>query len=427
MLDRTISPEVFDFKALNLPDITSKTLKNGIKLNIINHGDEDVCKIVLVWNGGKFDVENATAPEIMTKMFFSGTEKLSADEITETFDFYGSRINVSCDAHFTTMSITALNRTLPEILPVMTQILNCSTFPENEFENQLKKYVANKSIEAQTVQYQSKKLCKKLLFGENHPAFKSIQNIDEIKELKREEVVQCYNSIILKTKPEIFIAGKITEEVLSYITDTFSNYVFSDNPIKQTLIPVPYNTGAKTDCISLPEQVQSSMDILIPTIDAHNPDYISLKIAIIALGGYFGSRLNKVIREEKGLTYGIHSHIYSSLEGCAISINSQFDGKTADEVTAETISQIRIMKDEPISQEEIASVRKFYMSILANTSENLFATLDYYISCYKNSLPNSFFSTTIDVLENITPAEIRQMAEKYFDLSNIKIAIAGNV
>ena len=67
------------------------------------------------------------------------------------------------------------------------------------------------------------------------------------------------------------------------------------------------------------------------------------------------------------------------------------------------------------------------MSILANTSENLFATLDYYISCYKNSLPNSFFSTTIDVLENITPAEIRQMAEKYFDLSNIKIAIAGNV
>ena len=427
MLDRTVLPEVFDFAALNLPDIGSKTLNNGVKLNIINRGEEEVCKIVLVWHGGKFDVDNATALEIMTKMFFSGTDNLSSDEITEIFDYYGSRIKVSCDAHFTTMTITALNRTLAELLPVVKQIISYSSFPENEFDNQLKKFIANKSIEEQTVQFQSKKLCNKLLYGENHPAYSSIHNIDKIKQLKLAEVIDCFNTVIRFAKPEIFIAGRITDEVLSIIISTFENSDFFDKEIKHSIIPFPSKTCIKSEHLSMQEQVQSSMDILIPTIDCHHPDYISLKIAIIALGGYFGSKLNKVIREEKGLTYGIHSHIYSSLEGCAIHINSQFDGKTAEDVTKETMSQIQKMKEEKISPDELTSVKKFYMSILANTSEDLFASLDYYISCYKNSIPKSFFGSTISELQKITADDIHQIAQKYFDLSNIKIAIAGNV
>ena len=41
----------------------------------------------------------------------------------------------------------------------------------------------------------------------------------------------------------------------------------------------------------------------------HHQDHAGLLIANELLGGFFGSRLMKNIREEKGFTYGIHSSI----------------------------------------------------------------------------------------------------------------------
>ncbi len=53
--------------------------------------------------------------------------------------------------------------------------------------------------------------------------------------------------------------------------------------------------------------VQTAIRIGSPTINKRNPDYPGLKILNTILGGYFGSRLMKNIREEKGFTYGISS------------------------------------------------------------------------------------------------------------------------
>ena len=38
-----------------------------------------------------------------------------------------------------------------------------------------------------------------------------------------------------------------------------------------------------------------------------NPDYVPFSVANYILGGSFNSRLMKSIRQEKGLTYSIHS------------------------------------------------------------------------------------------------------------------------
>ena len=48
----------------------------------------------------------------------------------------------------------------------------------------------------------------------------------------------------------------------------------------------------------------------IPTIDRSHEDYISLRLVVMALGGYFGSRLMTNIREDKGYTYGIQANLY---------------------------------------------------------------------------------------------------------------------
>ena len=173
MLDRTVQPEVYEISGLKLTEIKTVTLENGLRLNVIAHECEDLCRIVMVWHGGKYDVENSFALSTMTSMLLDGTSCRSSDEITEIFDFYGSKIGIDCGTHFTTLSLKALNRTLPELLPLLTEILTDSTFPQMEFEGKVRKLFASESMKRETVQYQSSFLIKQLLFGDNHPAVKS--------------------------------------------------------------------------------------------------------------------------------------------------------------------------------------------------------------------------------------------------------------
>ncbi len=67
--------------------------------------------------------------------------------------------------------------------------------------------------------------------------------------------------------------------------------------------------------IDLPDSRQAAVSIAIPAIMRSHPDYELLRLAVTGLGGYFGSRLNTELREERGLTYGVSAALVGSLDG----------------------------------------------------------------------------------------------------------------
>ncbi|MGM9800336.1 MAG: M16 family metallopeptidase [Muribaculaceae bacterium] len=425
MLDRTVQPEVYEISGLKLTEIKTVTLENGVRLNVIAHECEDLCRIVMVWHGGKYDVENSFALSTMTSMLLDGTSSRSSDEITEIFDFYGSKIGIDCGTHFTTLSLKALNRTLPELLPLLTEILTDSTFPQMEFEGKVRKLFASESMKRETVQYQSSFLIKQLLFGENHPAVKSEMPLEALKTLTRIEVKALYDSIIRNSRPEIFVAGKITADVMRQFEKAFSKLP-SGEPFPLRKVLMDKSLGGKMATKVMPEQVQCSVDMVIPAADAGTEEYKYLKIAVVALGGYFGSRLSRVIREDRGLTYGIHAVLKGTAEGGVISITSQCAGENVEAVVAEVKHQMELMKSEPLPETELAAVRRYYLSALSGTSEELFATEDYYAACYKNGLRYDNFDEMYRTVKSISSEKIMEMAQRYFTVGQMFVGVAGN-
>lgn len=427
MIDRTIIPPVSEISGLTLQPIHRFTLSNGIAMNIMNHCDADVCKIVLVWNGGKYDINVKYGLSLMTSLLLNGTKHHTSDEITELFDFYGSKVSCTCDNHFTKFTLTAINKTLPNLLPIVLEILQESTFPENELSAKVRKLYANESMQRKTVQFQSAYLCKSLLYPSSHPAVTIDENIKDIKAVTRDIVTDIYNKVIKDVIPEIFIAGNITPEVLSLLTATFEDLGTIKEKPRLNVIPMLQNVKSQTKKLYMPNQVQSSLDIAIPVADCSDYDFNNLRLAIVALGGYFGSRLNKIIREEKGLTYGIRTCVLKMLEGKVITINSQCAGKNADEVISEIIHQINILKTESISDKELTAIRRYYLSMLSTTSESIFSTLGYYISCYTNDNPQNSFEEREKAIHRITAEDIKDAANKFFNINKMQTAIAGDI
>jgi predicted Zn-dependent peptidase len=162
-----------------------------------------------------------------------------------------------------------------------------------------------------------------------------------------------------------------------------------------------------------------------PTIPRSHKDYIPLRIAVMALGGYFGSRLMTSIREEKGLTYGISAALEGSHEAANITINAQCDPAYVDEVISQTFAEIERLANEPMPREELEALIQYLSSALAVTLDSPLSIADHYITQLTVGTPPDYFEQQFNVLGAITPATIAEMTSKYIKPELFATFVAG--
>jgi predicted Zn-dependent peptidase len=124
-------------------------------------------------------------------------------------------------------------------------------------------------------------------------------------------------------RPKIFITGKVSEQVIQELSGFFSVH---QSYIKETPLFNPVQ-GERRLRIERAESIQTALRLDKITINRQDPEYACVVLANHILGGFFGSRLMRNIREEKGLTYGIYSSInpfaHASIHFIAADVNKE--------------------------------------------------------------------------------------------------------
>ncbi|MDR0959582.1 MAG: insulinase family protein [Propionibacteriaceae bacterium] len=114
----------------------------------------------------------------------------------------------------------------------------------------------------------------------------------------------------------------------------------------------PATTAPSSHVIDRPGAVQADIRFGWPGLDRLDPRWPALRVAICAMGGSFLSRLNRVIREEKGYTYGISMSAHLFRRGGYITVSCSVRTDVAHPAL-EAIRELLTLKD-PFTDEEIA-------------------------------------------------------------------------
>src|SRR5690606_34660417 len=220
-----------------------------------------------------------------------------------------------------------------KILPLFYEVLVDSIFPEEEFKIALKNRKAKFQNNQKKVEYVCRNAFSELLFGAQHPYGQKLV-LEHFETLRYEDVVQFYQNYFLKGELVIVFAGKIDAENKKTLIE-----IVSQLPAQQQIGTVnePFSYIPKKEKIAIPKTVQSAIRFGKPTITYQNEDFAKLIVTNAVFGGYFGSRLMKNIREEKGYTYGIGSNVSPLLSTGILSIATE----AGKDVTEATIHEIR--------------------------------------------------------------------------------------
>jgi len=423
MLDRTISPDFQTITSINIPPVQVITLSNGIPLYVVNVGEQPVIKVEFSFEAGNWQEPQNGVSLFTAKMILEGTSKHSSSEISEYFDKFGSFTESGQGLDRANFVVYGLKKHLPSLLPMVQELLKEAIFPEKELET-------IKNIQLQTLQVNSEKTAfianktfRKKVFGDIHPYGNSMTE-EAIVGINQNILIEFYKNYWQGKPYRIYLSGSVGEEEIKLIEQHFGsqkisqlidNQIFTNNIISKGESIVINKEGA----------MQSSIRIGKQLMTRKHPDFFTMLLLNEILGGYFGSRLMKNIREEKGLTYGISSNL--ALFGQAgyfvigTDVKREFTQQTIDEIHKE----IKILQTELISWSELEVVKNYMVGSFAGSLNTPFDIIDRYKVIFSENLPLNFYRNYIPNIGQISDIMLLEATNKYLDIDSLFEIVVG--
>jgi predicted Zn-dependent peptidase len=422
--DRKTQPKMSSVGIDKIPEAESFLLKNKVPVFFIEAGSEELMKIDFIFRAGKIAEEFPLQASTANMMLIEGTQNYTAEALNKTLDYYGTFLNLVYEKDAAGLTIYFLNKHLEKILELCREILLRPVFLENELNTLLKKrrqwYLVNR-VKVQNIA--SEKFFESI-FGHDHPYGRQTE-LNDFDGLTPPLLKQFHQRFYNHGNMAVIVSGKIHPETKNLLNNYFGESA-ANNEIPVDTHARPAGEKDRKVFIEKKEAVQSAIRIGSKTIDKRHPDYHGLKIVDTIFGGYFGSRLMKNIREEKGYTYGISSSVSSfKLSGykvIAAEVGMNYIEKTLEEIYKE----IGILQKTPVEIEELEIVRNLMLGEMVRMFDGPFSISDSFRAAWEFGLGNSYYYELARKIKTIEPDEIIHLAKTYYNIDELYEIIAGS-
>ncbi|KAB2867072.1 MAG: insulinase family protein [Bacteroidales bacterium] len=427
MLDRTKAPNKITPGKILIPKNQPVKLANGAQLIAVNAGTQDVSKIEIIFNAGTRYQNQALSARAAISMLSEGTTSKTSQQIAEMFDFYGSFPEHSFDRDFASLTLYSTNKFLSNSLGVLTDMMYNPVYPAHELDIFKKKGKQALIVELEKVVTISRQNFFSTLFSNQHP-YGAYATPNDFEILERGSIVDFHNQFHSSNNCLIILSGKISDKEIRIVEENLGTTHFGANKnIEPATLPQVLQTQQKVFSYKN-DALQSAIRIGKLMFKRNHPDYPKFMVLNTILGGYFGSRLMRNIREDKGYTYGISSTFLPFKDTSVFVIGTEVGAEFTKNTLSEIYKEIDRLCSEEVSTEELELVKSHLIGEVLRTFDGPFAIADSIASLYEyNYLDYSFYERTIDTINTVTPKELIEIANKYLNKNDLVESVAGKI
>lgn len=422
MLNRLIAPSHQAFSGLNLPQLQSFNLQNGLPVHYLNTPESGVLKLDFVFNAGMRNQPKAGIATAVSVMLTEGTSTYTAKQIAENLDQYGAYLQTRATADDAVITLYCLAKHLASCLPFVVNILTECNFPEHEIDTYKKQSIQRFLINSQRNNFLGRRAFYASIFGNNN-GYGTAVNQEDYESISRETLLTFYQNNYVNKCKYILIAGDVDPAVLSKLNASIGTLQYI-KPETNT-IDLIASTPQKIE-LNNPYSVQSSIRIGRPIINRKDANYNKLQLLNLALGGFFGSRLMKNIREDKGLTYGIYSALESYWNAGAFYIEVELNHDKREIGLEEITKELDGLRTKPIGEDELRLVKNYMLGSFLRGLDGPFALVDRHKMILDYGFTYQYYQIFVDDIQSATTDELQHLAKQYFSPEGLTTVVVGN-
>lgn len=416
-------------------EFKKQTLDNGLIVLHAERHNLPVVMVSLLLKVSPLNENKAGTAYLTSNMLTEGTTKRKASEISEEIEFIGASIGASTGHDYTTVSLSVLKKDIEKGFEIFSDVLLNPLFSEDELKR--KKELIKGSLKQQEEEpsFIAGRAFIKEVFG-GHPYGRLVEgSMESVDSIAKNDIVNFYKEHYLPENALLAVVGDITfQELDSLIKKYLAKWM------RQSASGGAGDRRQETESRDRTEKKKEPRIVLIDKditqanihlghmgISRDNPDYYSVSVMNYILGGGgFASRLMKTVRDDMGLAYSIHSSFSANKEAGRFEVEVQTKNESAATVIKEISKQIKRIKTEFVTDEELRDAKSYLTGSFPRRLETSRKIADFLTVVQFYNLGDDYIEKYPEYINRVTKEDILRVAEKYLDDENYILIVVGN-
>jgi zinc protease len=417
--------------AWTAPVVTELRLKNGLRVLFVERHDLPVVAVEVVERVGAGDLPGLRpgVASFMGSMLEQGTDKRNALEISDAYEALGAQHSAWVGEDSGGASVVVLKAKLEAALDLLSDVVERPSFPEAEIDRSRTRRLATLQEQRTSAGAMAENAVLASVYGRAHPYGHSSLGVEaDAKKLARDEIVAAYRREFTPANATLVAAGDVTKaELLAALEPRFGEWKAGAGERGRVPPVAPLKPGgARIELVDQPGAPQTQVLLAEPGIPFAHPDRDAVRVMNTILGGMFSSRINLNLREAHAYTYGARSR-FSLRHGAGpfTAGGAIFAGKSLEAI-GELMKEVRRMRDEPVTGEELALAKDNVKLALPAKFETVGDVAGAVADLAVYGLPLDYYATLGARIDAVTAADVQRVAKERLHPDAMRIVVVGD-
>lgn len=420
-------PRPLPARSSSFPLYQIRTLPNGLQVVAVSHHEQPAVSLrLLVRAGGAQDPSNKPGVAYLAaSLLDQGTTSKNAEQVASTIDSIGGAIGAGAGSDITFINAAVMKDSLGLALDLVSDLARHPAFANEEIDRQRQQIVSGLKVSYDDPDYLAGVVFDRLVYG-FHPYGKPDSGTpDSIAAISRDDLLAFHKRWFGANNAILAVVGDVTpEEAFDGAQRAFGSWERVDLPtIKGEEAPP---STRRVVIIDRPGAAQTEIRVGNISLPRRHPDYLALDIATKILGGEGGNRLHRVLRSERGLTYGASADLNALKDTGDIVAETDTRSEKTAEALRIIVEEIVRLQRQRVQQRELSDAQEYLTGSFPLTVETPSAIALQVLNAVFYGLDLNELQTYRERVNAISVEDIQRVAQQYLRPDKLSIVLVGD-
>jgi len=361
---------------------------------------------------------------ICARCLDEGTRRHPGEEFAAALETEGAGFGIEVSLSGLQAVLDVPITRLPQALELFAEAVREPAFAAADVERHVALRLAEiEQAEANSAQVASAAF-RSAVFDEQYRASRMSQGErDTVASVTPDAVRSFYADHVGPARATLVLAGDFADDPTTLAKSAFGDWHSPEQRPPAPEVPAP--APRRSVLVDRPGSVQADLRLGGFGVDRTDPRWADLTVASYAVGGGFLSRLNAVLREEKGYTYGIRLTFSPLRTGGFFAVQGSF----RTEVVGDAVRLVRELLPTtaaPITASEVADAVSYYTGVSPLRYATADGVADQAATQLLMDLDEHWVDQSLADLARVTPESATAAYESLVAVDDLTLVVVGD-
>jgi len=420
----SVIPAVGKPRPMRLPTFGDHTLANGLRVLVARRPGIPRFEARLVLPVAHGGAGEGPRLRVFTETLLSGTPTRTSREIAEDLQALGGGLGSSADAEQLVLGGSCLSVHRRAFLELAGEVVRDASFPADEVAIERERVVQEIALLRSQPGVVAGDALVRRLYG-THAYGQGTPDPEAVASVRPAALRALHDGRVRPGHAVMVIVGDVdVSRTIEDVEAAFGQWQ-AGGAFRELGRP-KVATPSSLLLVDRPGAVQSNIRIGGRALPRSDPEYAALALAVTVFGGYFTSRLNDNIREQKGYTYGAHSRVEHRKAMAQLTVAADVGRDVTAASLVEVTYELGRMVSLPVEQAELDAARRYLQGTMAMGVQTQAGLASFIATLVSAGLGVEYLRDYPAALEKVTVDDVLDVSRRFLAPHALTTVVVGD-